>query len=169
MEELREKALVVLSLTGRSGYACCAGVVGIALALAGADVTLTDLSHVTPLTRENVAANCQSPLVRAEVCYAFCTHIVSSECGLKTRRSWGASAANNGGMCFHQVVDYAWSEDVDALPGAPDIITGADVVYQQEHFAALLKTLQRLAAPHTLIYLAFRLRGAVPPQATVVC
>ncbi len=50
-----------------SGSGCSAGVVGIALALAGADVTLTDLPHVTALTRENVAANCQSVLLRAQV------------------------------------------------------------------------------------------------------
>lgn len=37
------------------------------LALAGADVTLTDLPHVAWLARENVAANCDSPLVRAQV------------------------------------------------------------------------------------------------------
>lgn len=34
--------------------ALVAGVVGIALALAGADVVLADLPHVTPLTRMNV-------------------------------------------------------------------------------------------------------------------
>lgn len=44
-----------------------AGVVGLVLALAGADVTLTDLPHVTWLARENVAANCDSPLIRAQV------------------------------------------------------------------------------------------------------
>lgn len=43
--------------------------VGIALALAGADVTLTDLPHIVALARENVAANCQSLLVRAQVQY----------------------------------------------------------------------------------------------------
>ncbi|BDA43830.1 EEF1A lysine methyltransferase 3 [Coccomyxa sp. Obi] len=99
------------------------GVVGLVLALAGADVTLTDLLHVTWLARENVAANCDSPLVRA------------------------------------QVRDYAWGEDVASLPACPDLITGADIVYQSEHFPALLHTLEHLAAPHTLIYLSFRLRG----------
>lgn len=59
-----------------------------------------------------------------------------------------------------QVRDYAWGSDVAVLPEAPDLITGADIVYQQEHFASLVATLERLAAPHTLIYLAFRQRGA---------
>lgn len=60
-----------------------------------------------------------------------------------------------------QVREYAWGDDVASLPEAPDLITGADIVYQQEHFASLLDTLECLAAPHTLIYLAFRLRGAL--------
>lgn len=36
------------------------GVVGIAMAMAGADVTMTDLAHITPLTRENVGLNAGS-------------------------------------------------------------------------------------------------------------
>lgn len=61
-----------------------------------------------------------------------------------------------------QVVDYAWGDDVEVLrPGgtAPDIITGADIIYEEQHYPALLATLRRLAAPHTLVYLASRLRG----------
>lgn len=46
---------------------------------------------------------------------------------------------------------------------SPDLITGADVVYQQEHFDALITTLQDLAAAHTLIYLAFKIRGELQP------
>lgn len=69
-----------------------------------------------------------------------------------------------------QVRDYAWGDDVAALPEAPDLITGADIVYQQEHFSSLLTTLEALAAPHTLIYLAFRLRGGERrPSAGQVC
>jgi predicted nicotinamide N-methyase len=37
---------------------CGPGVVGMALALAGARVVMTDLPHVTPLTRVNVEGNC---------------------------------------------------------------------------------------------------------------
>ena len=58
-------------MTARAVLQCFAwpnaGVVGLVLALAGADVTLTDLPHVTWLAQENVAANCDSPLVRAQV------------------------------------------------------------------------------------------------------
>ena len=58
-----------------------------------------------------------------------------------------------------QVLEHAWGTDVAPLGQLPDLITGADIVYQEEHFPALLQTLESLAAPHTLIYLAFRLRG----------
>ena len=58
-----------------------------------------------------------------------------------------------------QVVPYAWGDDVGRLPQAPDVITGADVVYEQEHFPALISSLCRLAAPHTVIFLSYRLRG----------
>jgi protein N-lysine methyltransferase METTL21A len=64
---------------------------------------------------------------------------------------------------YCQVVDYAWGEDVSALSPQgrpPDVITGADIIYEERHYPALLATLQGLAAPHTLIYLASRLRGA---------
>ena len=58
-----------------------------------------------------------------------------------------------------QVAEHCWGEDVSHLLPAPDLITGADIVYEHQHFDALIKTLQALAAPHTLIYLAFKWRG----------
>jgi Lysine methyltransferase len=61
------------------------------------------------------------------------------------------------------VVDHVWGEDVAALSlqgRPPDVITGADIIYEERHYPALLATLRGLAAPHTLIYLASRLRGA---------
>ena len=38
---------------------CGTGIVGIALALAGASVTLSDLAHVLPLAEENARVNCE--------------------------------------------------------------------------------------------------------------
>jgi len=49
---------------------------------------------------------------------------------------------------------------VTALGARPDLITGADIVYEERCFAGLVATLRALAAPHTLVVLAFRLRGA---------
>lgn len=47
------------------------------------------------------------------------------------------------------------------LPPAPafDVITAADVVYEPERYAELAAVLRQLAAPHTLVYLAFKRRG----------
>ena len=61
--------------------------------------------------------------------------------------------------CVVQVVCHCWGTDVAPLLPAPDIITGADSVYQQEHFEELSTTLHDLALPHTLIYLAYKLRS----------
>lgn len=61
-----------------------------------------------------------------------------------------------------QVADHVWGADVAPLQcggRAPDLITGADIVYEAQHFPALLRTLRELAAAHTQIYLAFRVRG----------
>ena len=54
---------------------------------------------------------------------------------------------------------HTWGEPSERLPQAPDVIVGADVVYEQEHYAALVSTLHMLAAPHTVVYLSYRLRG----------
>lgn len=73
--------------------------------------------------------------------------------------------AINKSSSHEQVVEHVWGDDVSPLrPGkrAPDVITGADVVYEKQHFPALLATLRDLAAPHTRVYLAFRLRGPNP-------
>lgn len=39
-------------------WLCGVGVCGIALSMAGAQVILTDLSHITPLTAHNLKVNC---------------------------------------------------------------------------------------------------------------
>ena len=55
-----------------------AGVTGIALAQAGASVTLTDLPHICPLTRENVEANCEASSTHAQVCSPSCCTLLST-------------------------------------------------------------------------------------------
>jgi hypothetical protein len=57
------------------------------------------------------------------------------------------------------VVDYAWGSQVAVLGAPPDLITGADIVYQEEYFPQLVQTLEDASTPYTVIYLAFRLRG----------
>ena len=60
------------------------------------------------------------------------------------------------------MVDYAWGANALALHPQPDIITGADILYEQQQFPALLESIQALSAPHTLTYLAYRTRGVAP-------
>lgn len=67
-----------------------------------------------------------------------------------------------------QVMPYTWGEPSGRLPQAPDVIIGADVVYEQEQYAALVSTLRMLAAPHTVVYLSYRLRGMLPPYIALV-
>jgi hypothetical protein len=101
--------------------------VGIALALAGADVALTDLPHITPLTQQNVDANCDA-----------CRHRA-------------------------RVLDLRWGQPPPAPGGAelqPDVITAADVLYDEAHHADLLATIEQLSSPHTLTYVAYRQRSA---------
>lgn len=101
------------------------GTVGIALALAGADVTLTDLPHITPLTKENVDINCD--------------------------------------VCRHRarVKDLVWGQPVEALAVRPDLITAADVLYDEAYHADLLESIEQLSSPHTLTYISYRKRSIV--------
>ena len=160
---------------------------GIGLAMAGARVTLTDLPHITPLTAQNLALNAdkqslhakasshpamtlQSGLQNRSCTGVRCSHLqqVSEAmqlvdaiervtqllaCDELLRHSKSSRTAHA------QVVPYAWGEDAGRLPQGPDVITGADVVYEQEHFPALISSLRMLAAPHTVIFLSYRLRG----------
>ena len=159
---------------------------GIGLAMAGARVTLTDLPHIMPLTAQNLALNADKQSLDAQASSHLavtlqsvlrnggCTGVRCSHaqqvfqgfplgdameldtwllaCGEPLLHSKSSSACA-------QVMPYAWGEDAGRLPQAPDVITGADVVYEQEHFPALISSLRMLAAPHTVIFLSYRLRG----------
>lgn len=61
-----------------------------------------------------------------------------------------------------QVREYAWGSQLHELQMQPDVIIGADVVYQQEHFDALITSLWDLCAAHTVAFISYRLRGAFP-------
>jgi predicted nicotinamide N-methyase len=49
-----------------------------------------------------------------------------------------------------------------------DCITAADVVYQPENYSLLAATLRELAAPHTLVFVAFKQRGGLPCRCFVL-
>ena len=61
-----------------------------------------------------------------------------------------------------QVREYEWGTDSQAL-GKPDVIVGADVVYQREYYPALARSLAALSSPHTVCFIAFRSRGEPRP------
>ena len=58
-----------------------------------------------------------------------------------------------------QVVNFAWGSDAATLGRPPDLVTGADVVYEEHCFPALLATIEALSAAHTVTFLAYRMRG----------
>jgi len=162
-------------------------VVGIALALAGADVVLTDLPHITPLTQQNVDANCRHTVHRAQVCSRLASRISSLTAVGIMHELWSHSVScckmlqeevcaegnttvfSRKSECWVfatdwasrvQVLDLEWGSDAAALGRQPDLVTGADVVYEEHCFPALLASIEALSAAHTVTMLAFRLRGA---------
>lgn len=105
------------------------GVLGLVLAMAGADVTLTDLEHVTPLCRENVEANRDALCGRVEVKdYKFGAPVAELSDGDDASSSW-------------------------------DLIVAADTLYWSEFHEDLLKSLQNLCGPSSHIYLGYRVRS----------
>ena len=132
---------------------CGTGIVGIAMALAGASVTLTDLAHVLPLAEANAKVNCER-------------HGVSALPETK-EHAWGDR--ETGQSLRH--------------PSPPDLITASgepsccvrhdmsdlyfispsfvlDVLYNPSYYSALLDSLMLLCAPHTLVYIAWKKRHA---------
>ena len=59
-------------------------------------------------------------------------------------------------------MDFEWGSDAAALGRQPDLITGADVVYEEHCFPALLASIEALSASHTISFIAYRIRGADP-------
>lgn len=107
------------------------GLLGLALAKHGAHVTLTDLPHVTPLTRQNVQRNFGG----------------GSD-------DDGVDAANHS---YPRVVDYMWGNAdqlANLLPHQEDaatalfpVVLAADCVYEQQHYPSLLCALQQTVVP----------------------
>lgn len=131
------------------------GVVGIALALAGARVFLTDLPHVVPLTVANVMANCDQNVHQACVC--------AYQWGDDPAWLPAAPAAVAFGVTYTGVQPLndgsAAVRIVSPLAGVePDVITAADVLYHEDLLQPLMKALWRLSAPHTVSYVSYRVR-----------
>ncbi|CAM9943246.1 unnamed protein product [Ectocarpus sp. 13 AM-2016] len=146
------------------------GLVGLTLTLLGAQVTMTDLPEALPILRHNTDAtfatlndneghgdnnNDRNSLVGRE------NHDHAADrrsCSRPTIRElcWGNVAEAGEVAAAVAAVDGEGSE----WEGF-DLIVGADVIYNEPTFPALLSTLsdRRLCSENTLVYLATMLRG----------
>jgi hypothetical protein len=126
------------------------------LAAAGARVVLTDLPHITPLTRHNVAANCGggsaagAPLV---VDYAW----GEPAAALRQRIAAATAAAAAPPLAQADSIAPGPAAAADGFSEF-DLIIGADVLYAPDAHAPLLRSLRELAAPHTQVLISFRQR-----------
>eukprot|EP00887_Chlorella_sp_A99_P002654 scaffold6.g2654.t1 len=127
--ELAGKAVIELgSGTGAVGLA--------AAALGAATVTLTDLAHLLPLLRENVAANA-----------ALLT------------TSGGRDRVHVAALAWGDVVDAVCS---GASEPRFDVVLASDVLYEAAAVQPFLATLRALSGPHTLTLLAIEHRAGLP-------
>ncbi|EFN52560.1 hypothetical protein CHLNCDRAFT_138545 [Chlorella variabilis] len=141
---------------------CGTGLVGILLALAGAEVVLSDQPHITPLAEENMRANLTPGLHRACVVDYTWGQGDAAATLLQRPPAAGSSAAPAAATDAPAgSAPLPASAAAAAGPPAPcfDVITAADVVYQPACYADLAATLRQLAAPHTLVYVAYKKRG----------
>jgi len=143
------------------------GVCGMFLAAAGARVVLTDLPHITPLTRQNVALNCGgggaagAPFV---VEYAW-----GEQKGLLKQRI-AAAAAIGAVSCQPAEPQQQQQQQLRSGMHSPagasssssylqtspdqiefDLIVGADLLYEPATHLPLLQSLRELASPHTQV------------------
>eukprot|EP00752_Nemacystus_decipiens_P016228 g14509.t2 len=132
------------------------GLVGLSLALLGAEVIMTDLPEALPILRHNTEAT------------------------FATLAAGGANEdASNRTEAYRRptILQLCWGDEADAGEVAAaaaaaveeddskwqgfDLIVGADVIYNEPTFPALVSTLsdRRLCSDKTLVYLATMLRG----------
>ncbi|CAM9928079.1 unnamed protein product, partial [Scytosiphon promiscuus] len=134
------------------------GLVGLTLALLGAEVTMTDLPEALPILRHNTDAtfgtlggdngSSHSHDDEHAARKPCCKPLIKQLC-------WG-DAAEAGEVAAAAAATGRGSE----WQGF-DLIVGADVIYNEPTFPALLSTLsdRRLCSDKTLVYLATMLRG----------
>lgn len=136
------------------------GLGGMALALLGADVLLTDLAEVVPLICKNVDANLSraashgAPITQivmdsqimlgglaCHACRLSC-RLVEGFCVLGQGRDgpWAAQA----GPVRVQVLDWGSDADIAAAGGPFSYVIAADCVYHEEHVEKLHGTIMAL-------------------------
>lgn len=122
------------------------GLLGIAAALRGASVTLTDIASVLPRLRRNVDAN---------------RDLLPSEVELVADVTPAAAHADEAERLA--VAELDWTRLDDALSGSAvrppyDVILVADCVYQEALVEPLIDVLAALSGPKTVILLGLRSR-----------
>lgn len=96
----------------------CAGVTGIALAKAGAEVVLTDLPHITPLTSHNLELNCLTGS-RAQVGTPACLCVCASP--LETLTKLQPCFANVSVLFLCQTLDHCHTVGLHRNPSLPSL------------------------------------------------
>jgi hypothetical protein len=127
-------------------YCCCvaAGQLGIVLALAGADVTLTDLAHITPLTQENADINASRCAVKPTVTpYMWGTHVADIQAATQQQQQHAQEEEEEEGL---QAGD-AQQQQQQQRPW--DVIVAADVLYEPQYYDKLLSSLLQLCPAPT--------------------
>jgi hypothetical protein len=124
---------------------CCyvtAGQLGIVLALAGADVTLTDLAHITPLTQENADINASRCAVKPTVTpYMWGTPVADIQAATQQQQQ---HAQDEEGL---QAADPQQQQQQQQQPW--DVIVAADVLYEPQYYDKLLSSLLQLCPAPT--------------------
>jgi hypothetical protein len=112
------------------------------LALAGADVTLTDLAHITPLTQENADINASRCAVKPTVTpYMWGTPVSDIQAATQQQQQQMQQAQQEerpsaGGL--EQQQQRPW-----------DVIVAADVLYEPQYYDKLLSSLLQLCPSST--------------------
>jgi predicted nicotinamide N-methyase len=136
------------------------GLVGIALAMHGADVELTDLPQLQQLMIDNIKLtyNRYVAINREErptgVCGQLSAHIL--QWGVHYPRHYTPTKTTTEISTLSSAPALVYDGSLETSNGRSfDVIVGADVLYVDEAiFVALLSTLRAFATDHTIIYLS---------------
>lgn len=111
------------------------GVTGIVAARLGAETVLTELGEEVDVVEENINAN--FPLEQPEL--------------------WREKV-----LVRPRAVEFFWGNDPSALQPPFDYILGADIVYEVQHFDLLVRALQDVTGPQTVIVREIRGFSSIP-------
>ncbi|KAJ7521620.1 hypothetical protein O6H91_19G061300 [Diphasiastrum complanatum] len=112
------------------------GVAGLALALLGMNVLLTDIPAVLPALKRNVKKN-----------------LLATSLAMAGKADCKAGKVKIGQLCWGNM------KQIEATKPPFDYIIAADVVYLENTVEPLLSTIHSLAGPDTVILLGYQIRS----------